>query len=158
MVQLDPKRYTAEAADGARIRGFRLPNEPMGDGDWWIDGTLPENPTVSKALVDMSRKHAMVLWMMAGQSANEPYQQANWGLIGDKWNTRMSAYFGKALALQPAASGISGPRPVPNRSAYCGPRCCVWVWRLTSHTALSSGATTRREKLQCIASLLVLAL
>ena len=79
------------------------------DGDWWIDGTLPENPTVSKALVDMSRKHAMVLWMMAGQSANEPYQQANWGLIGAKWNARMAGYFGKALALQPAASGISGP-------------------------------------------------
>ena len=78
------------------------------DGDWWLDGTLPENPTVSKALADMSRKHAMVLWMMAGQSANEPYSQANWGLIGAKWNARMADYVDKALALQPAAAGISG--------------------------------------------------
>ncbi|MBC8036822.1 MAG: hypothetical protein H7X89_06365, partial [Rhizobiales bacterium] len=46
------------------------------DDDWWLDGKLPENPTVSKALVDTSHKHPMVLWMMAGQSADEYYRHA----------------------------------------------------------------------------------
>ena len=78
------------------------------DGDWWLDGTLPENPTVSKSLVDASRTHPMALWMMAGQSANERYKLAPWSLIGDKWQTRMDAYVGKAFAVQPSGSKING--------------------------------------------------
>ena len=30
------------------------------DGDWWLDGTLPEDPTISKSLVDASR--ASIPW------------------------------------------------------------------------------------------------
>lgn len=79
------------------------------DGDWWLDGTLPANATVSKSIVDASRQHPMALWMMAGQSANEKYQLAPWSLVGDKWQARMSDYIGKALAVQPSGAQISGP-------------------------------------------------
>ena len=79
------------------------------DGDWWLDGTLPENATISKSLVDASRKYPMALWMMAGQSANEKYQMAPWSLIGDKWQARLSDYVGKALAVQPSGGELKGP-------------------------------------------------
>ena len=79
------------------------------DGDWWLDAKLPENPTVSKALVDMSRKYPMVLWMMAGQSANQNFALAPWSLVGAKWQDRMTAYVSKTLAVQPSGSGIKGP-------------------------------------------------
>lgn len=76
--------------------------------DWWLDGKLPENPTISKAIVDASRKHAMALWMMAGQSADEAYRAAPWSLIGTKWQARMSAYVDKALAIVPAGATLRG--------------------------------------------------
>jgi hypothetical protein len=79
------------------------------DGDWWLDGTLPENATISKSLVEASRKYPMALWMMAGQSANEKYQLAPWSLIGEKWQAHMSDYIGKALAVQPAGGELKGP-------------------------------------------------
>ncbi len=79
------------------------------DGDWWLDGTLPADATISKSIVDASRQHPMALWMMAGQSANEKYQLAPWSLIGDKWQARMSDYIGKALAVQPSGAQIKGP-------------------------------------------------
>lgn len=78
------------------------------DGDWWLDGTLPADATVSKSLVDASRAHPMTLWMMAGQSANERYKLAPWSLVGDTWQARMSEYVGKALAVQPSGSQING--------------------------------------------------
>ena len=76
--------------------------------DWWLDGKLPENPTISKAIVDASRKHAMVLWMMAGQSADEAYRTAPWSLIGTKWQARMTGYVEKALAIAPAGANLKG--------------------------------------------------
>ena len=79
------------------------------DGDWWLDGTLPENATISKSLVDAARQHPMALWMMAGQTANEKYQMAPWSLIGDKWQKRMAEYVGKALAVQPSGGELKGP-------------------------------------------------
>jgi len=79
------------------------------DGDWWLDGTLPPDATVSKSIVDASRQHPMALWMMAGQTANEKYQLAPWSLVGTKWQDRMSAYIGKALAVQPSGARIDGP-------------------------------------------------
>lgn len=79
------------------------------DGDWWLDGTLPADATISKSIVDASRQHPMALWMMAGQSANEKYQLAPWSLIGNKWQARMSDYIGKALAVQPTGAQITGP-------------------------------------------------
>ncbi len=34
----------------------------------WLDGKLPENPTISKAIFDAARKTPMVPWMIAGQT------------------------------------------------------------------------------------------
>jgi hypothetical protein len=79
------------------------------DGDWWLDGTLPADATISKSIVDASRQHPMALWMMAGQSANEKYQLAPWSLVGGKWQDRMSAYVGKVLAVQPSGARLAGP-------------------------------------------------
>jgi hypothetical protein len=77
--------------------------------DWWLDGTLPENPTLSKALVDTSRSQPIVLWMMAGQSADQAYRAGPWSLIGDKWQARAGATIGKALAITPAGSSLPQP-------------------------------------------------
>ncbi|MGQ0484842.1 MAG: hypothetical protein ACT4SY_05755 [Hyphomicrobiales bacterium] len=76
--------------------------------DWWLDGKLPENPTISKAIVDASRNHAIALWMMAGQSMEEAYRAAPWSLIGGKWQARMSSYIDRALAIAPAGASLSG--------------------------------------------------
>jgi hypothetical protein len=78
--------------DYAGVRGKR--------DDWWLTGTLPANPTISKAIYDASRKHPMALWMMAGQSAQEAYDSAPWTLVGDKWKARMASYIDQAEALQ----------------------------------------------------------
>ncbi len=79
------------------------------DGTWWLNGALPENATISKALVDASRRYPMALWMMAGQSANQRYQLAPWSLIGSGWQARMDDYISRALALEPAGRLIAGP-------------------------------------------------
>lgn len=79
------------------------------DGDWWLDGTLPADATISKSIVDASRQQPMALWMMAGQSANQKYQLAPWSLVGDKWQASMTNYIGKALAVQPTGAKLSGP-------------------------------------------------
>ncbi|WP_421695002.1 hypothetical protein [Aestuariivirga sp.] len=100
----DLKRQYAAALYDIDFVGIRAK-----DGDWWLDGILPENPTISKSLVDASRQHPMALWMMAGQSANAKFQSAPWSLIGDKWQTRMSDYVGKALAVQPSGGQLKGP-------------------------------------------------
>ncbi|PZF76965.1 hypothetical protein DK847_10960 [Aestuariivirga litoralis] len=79
------------------------------EGDWWLDGTLPADATISKSIVDASRQHPMALWMMAGQTANEKYQMAPWSLVGTKWQDRMAQYVGKALAVQPTGAKLQGP-------------------------------------------------
>ncbi len=99
----DSKRAYASALYDIDFVGVRTK-----DGDWWLDGALPENATISKSLVDASRKYPMALWMMAGQTANEKYQMAPWSLIGDKWQARMSDYVGKALAVQPSGGQLNG--------------------------------------------------
>ncbi len=76
--------------------------------DWWVSGTLPANATVSKALVDASRKHPMVLWMMTGQSVAKMQDRAPWTMIGPKWNAWSASYVDRAMAQQPAAAGITG--------------------------------------------------
>jgi hypothetical protein len=76
--------------------------------DWWVRGQLPEGPTLSKALVDSSRKHPMVLWMMTGQSVATMQSRAPWSMMGPKWNAWSASYVDRAMALQPAAAGISG--------------------------------------------------
>lgn len=78
------------------------------DGDWWLDGALPADATISKSIVDAARQHPMALWMMAGQSANLKYQLAPWSVVGSKWQTRMADYVAKALAVQPSAGKLDG--------------------------------------------------
>ena len=79
------------------------------DDDWWLDGKLPENPTLSKAIVDSAHSTPMALWMIAGQSANQYFEAAPWSLIGDKWQTRLSTLISKALAVTPAATDLPAP-------------------------------------------------
>ena len=74
--------------------------------DWWITGKLPENPTLSKAVMDAARQSPMALWMMTGQSVNANYNTASWAMVGDKWNGWTASYIDRAMALQPAP--ISG--------------------------------------------------
>jgi hypothetical protein len=99
----DLKRSYAAALTDIDFIGVR-----QKDGDWWITGTLPEDPTISKSLVDASRQHPMALWMMAGQSANERFMLAPWSLIGEKWQAHMADYVGRVLAVQPSGSQING--------------------------------------------------
>jgi hypothetical protein len=69
--------------------------------DWWLDGTLPENPTISKAIVDTSRRYPMVAWMIGGQSANDYYRSAPWQFIGPKWEARTQSLIERSKALAP---------------------------------------------------------
>ncbi|MEQ1522506.1 MAG: hypothetical protein ABL936_14645 [Aestuariivirga sp.] len=82
--------------DYAGIRGKRQ--------DWWLAGTLPENPTISKAIFDASRRHPVALWMMAGQSLQESYDAAPWSLVGDKWQQRTASYLDQAMAVTPSGA------------------------------------------------------
>ncbi|MBL8904025.1 MAG: hypothetical protein JNK83_12110 [Rhizobiales bacterium] len=84
--------------DYAGIRGKRE--------DWWLSGTLPENPTISKAILDASRQHSMALWMMAGQSLQENYDAAPWSLVGDKWQQRAASYLDQVMAVMPSGAKI----------------------------------------------------
>ena len=101
------------------------------DGDWWLDGTLPADATISKSIVDASRQHPMALWMMAGQTANEKYQLAPWSLVGTKWQARMADYIGKALAVQPTGAKLNGPALAMLKALAARPddasRAAVWT-------------------------------
>lgn len=77
-------------------------------GDWWITDTMPENPTLSRALADAARKHPMALWMMAGQTVDERLRQAPWALAGAKWQAWNASFIDRALALQPSGAGVTG--------------------------------------------------
>ena len=67
--------------------------------DWWLDGTLPENPTISKSIVDATRQYPMVAWMIGGQTAQNYYTNAPWQFIGPKWEARTQALVDRSLAL-----------------------------------------------------------
>lgn len=97
------KAEFAHAAYDIDFVGVRAKNS-----DWWLKGELPENPTLSKALVDASRKYPMVMWMMAGQSVNDMYSKAPWSLVGPTWQTWAGSYVDRALAIQPSAGPIAG--------------------------------------------------
>jgi hypothetical protein len=77
-------------------------------GDWWITETMPENPTISRALADAARKHPMALWMMTGQTVDQHFNQAPWSLVGPKWQAWNASIIDRALALQPAAGSLAG--------------------------------------------------
>jgi hypothetical protein len=67
--------------------------------DWWLDGKLPENPTISKAIVDATRQHPMAAWMIGGQTTQDYYERAPWQLIGPKWEARTASLVDRTLAL-----------------------------------------------------------
>ncbi|MGE0241508.1 MAG: hypothetical protein AB7S59_22540, partial [Parvibaculaceae bacterium] len=67
--------------------------------DWWLDGKLPENPTISKAIVDATRQHPMAAWMIGGQTTQDYYERAPWQFIGPKWEARTEALVDRTLAL-----------------------------------------------------------
>ncbi|MGE3876546.1 MAG: hypothetical protein AB7F74_26625 [Parvibaculaceae bacterium] len=67
--------------------------------DWWLDGKLPDNPTVSKAIVDATRQHPMAAWMIGGQTTQAYYDQAPWQFIGPKWQARTETLVDRTLAL-----------------------------------------------------------
>lgn len=67
--------------------------------DWWLDGKLPENPTISKAIVDATRQHPMAAWMIGGQTAQDYYTRAPWQFIGAKWEARTGSLVDRTLAL-----------------------------------------------------------
>ncbi len=67
--------------------------------DWWIDGKLPENPTISKSIVDATRRHPMAAWMIGGQSTQDYYMRAPWQFIGPKWEARTQSLVDRSLAL-----------------------------------------------------------
>jgi hypothetical protein len=77
-------------------------------GDWWITNTMPENPTISKALANAARKHPVALWMMAGQTVDQHFNQAPWALVGPKWQAWNASIIDGALTLQPAAGSLAG--------------------------------------------------
>ncbi len=84
--------------DYAGIRGKR--------DDWWLSGTLPENPTISKAILDASRQRPMALWIMAGQTLQDNYNAAPWSLVGDKWQQRTTSYLDQVLAVTPSGAQV----------------------------------------------------
>jgi hypothetical protein len=75
--------------------------------DWWVTGKLPENPTLSKAIVDSAKKQPMALWMMTGQTLEDKMAKAPWSFVGPKWHAWNVSVVDRAMALQPAAAGIT---------------------------------------------------
>lgn len=81
--------------------------------DWWLKGTLPADATISKAIFDASRKYPMVLWMMAGQTAQEAYDREPWSLVGDKWQAWTTSYLDQDLAVTSSGTQLPAlPRDV----------------------------------------------
>jgi hypothetical protein len=103
LASADLQREYAAALTDIDFVGIRVKSD-----DWWLTGTLPEDPTISKSLVDASRQHPMALWMMGGQSANQRFQLAPWSLVGGKWQARMAAYIDQVLAVQPSGAKLDG--------------------------------------------------
>ena len=82
--------------------GIRAKND-----DWWLNGVLPPNPTISKSILDASRKHPMVLWMIAGQTLQQKYDEAPWTLVGGKWLQYTIGYLDKVAAVSLGGPQIS---------------------------------------------------
>jgi hypothetical protein len=80
-----------EDIDYAGIRGKR--------DDWWLDGKLPENPTISKAIVDAARQYPMVPWMIGGQSARDYGNILSWQMEGAMHDARIATLVDRSLAL-----------------------------------------------------------
>lgn len=95
----DAKQDYARALSDLDYAGIRSK-----DTDWWITGTLPENPTISKAIVDASRQSPLALWVMGGQSLYERQQSLPWVLRGKIWQDYASGFVAKVEAVQPSSA------------------------------------------------------
>ncbi|CAN5158640.1 hypothetical protein BH10PSE7_BH10PSE7_09610 [soil metagenome] len=84
----------ARALTDIDYAGIRAKND-----DWWLEGKLPADATISKAIVDAARAYPIVPWMIAGQTLDEDYDGAAWQYIGTKWQDRTQSYVTRALAL-----------------------------------------------------------
>ena len=104
----DSQRAYAQALNDIGYAGVGAKQD-----DWWVINTLPADATLSKALADVARKQPMALWMMVGQSVNEPNEWVPWALRGGKWQAWAESYVARAMALQPAGNQIAAlPRSV----------------------------------------------
>ena len=108
--------------------------------DWWLDGKLPENPTLSKALVDHARNNPGVLWMIAGKSASQYYDSAPWSVIGDKWQKRLNEMMGKALGT-PAAKDLKWPARDLLAAMAAAPDEAGNLWTQAKLAAVSANAS-----------------
>jgi hypothetical protein len=109
--------------------------------DWWVTNTLPADATLSKALADSARNHPMVLWMMAGQSINNPYTQAPWALVGDKWLAWSTSYVERAMALQPTPLPALPKRVLESLKAKTDDASRAALWSQALDAASKAGAT-----------------
>jgi hypothetical protein len=109
--------------------------------DWWITNTLPQNPTLSKALADAARKHPMVQWMMAGQSVNKPYTLAPWALVGGKWNAWAASYVTRAEALNPQPLPPLAKSVLESLIVKTDDASRAALWTLTKDAASKTGAS-----------------
>ncbi len=107
---LDKIRASSESRIAYKAALYDLDYAGIGDkeSDWWIAGKLPEDPTISKAIVDVARRSQMALWMMTGQSVHQK-AAVPWTYQGEKWNAAATSYIDRARALQPAnaVTGLS---------------------------------------------------
>ncbi|NJM31354.1 MAG: hypothetical protein HC855_15860 [Rhizobiales bacterium] len=69
------------------------------DDDFWLEGKLPENPTVSKAIVDTARSHPIVPWMIAGQTAHGRGETVSWQYQTESWRAKAKDYLTRASTL-----------------------------------------------------------
>jgi hypothetical protein len=116
------------------------------DTDWWLKGELPENPTISKALVDATRKSPMALWMIGGQSLHQKQQRLGWALRGEKWGGHATSFAGRVLALAPTGPSLP-PLPRDMLETLAAPADAasaetLWrkVWEISVKTETSCGA------------------
>jgi hypothetical protein len=109
--------------------------------DWWVTNNLPPDATLSKALADAARKHPMVLWMMAGQSVNQPYTQAPWALVGDKWQAWAASYVDRAEALQAKPLPDLAKRVLESLKAKTDDASRAAVWSQALDAAMKATAS-----------------
>jgi len=108
--------------------------------DAWLDGTLPANPTISKAIVDAARQKAIVPWMIAGQTASDYYSRAAWQYVGPKWEDRTRSYISRATALAPGLPPLAKDA-IDSLQARSDPAERAALWAKTRAAASAAEAS-----------------
>ena len=114
--------------------------------DAWLDGTLPPDPTVSKAIVDTARQKAIVPWMIAGQTADDYYTRAAWQYVGPKWEDRTRSYIGRATVLAPGLPPLAKDA-IDSLQARSDPaeRAALWAKAKAAATAADASCGNAPE-------------